>query len=61
LEDIKKSAYEDLNKAYLQALSKSIIYVIKKGILIHPYSVEARNNLLRCLNNPKNVHKLSRE
>ncbi len=46
LENLRKLSLKDLDKAYLQALDKSIIYIIKKGTLIHPYTIEARNNLI---------------
>lgn len=44
-------AQQDLKAVFLAVLDASIEYVIKKGLLIHPATIEARNGLLlknRC-------------
>lgn len=46
VEFLRSLAEEDLNKALLKSLESSITYVLKKGQLLHPATVEARNYLL---------------
>jgi len=46
VEEVRKMAWKDLNKAVLMVLDKGLIYLISKGSLIHPVSIEARNNIL---------------
>jgi len=46
VEEVRKIAEKDLDRAVLMALDKGLIYVISKGSLIHPISIEARNNIL---------------
>ena len=48
----RKYAFEDLDKAFLYALNESIIHNVQKGVLLHPDTVTARNNIL--LGNIKN-------
>lgn len=43
---LRRLAEEDLDKALLKALESSISYVLAKGQLLHPATVEARNYLL---------------
>jgi predicted HD superfamily hydrolase involved in NAD metabolism len=43
---IRAEAERDLDQALLHALDQSILYVISRGWLLHPYSVQARNWLL---------------
>ena len=46
VEEVRKIAEKDLDGAVLMALDKGLIYLISKGSLIHPISIEARNNIL---------------
>jgi len=46
VEEVRKMAEIDLDRAVLMALDKGLLYLISKGSLIHPVSVEARNNIL---------------
>lgn len=47
VEKIRKVACTDLDKALLAALDLSICYIIKRGGLIHPATIAARNEVLR--------------
>ncbi len=46
VEEVRKMVWKDLNRAVLMVLDKGLIYLISKGSLIHPISIEARNNIL---------------
>jgi len=46
VEEVRKMAEKDLDRAVLMALDKGLLYLISKGSLIHPISIEARNNIL---------------
>ena len=46
VEEIRKMVEIDLNRATLMALDQGLIYLISKNLLIHPISIEARNNIL---------------
>ena len=46
VEEVRKMAEIDLDRAVLMALDKGLLYLISKGSLIHPVSIEARNNIL---------------
>ncbi|MDK2984490.1 MAG: hypothetical protein PWQ96_132 [Clostridia bacterium] len=46
IEDLRQLAKNNLNEAFLKALEGSITYLISKRCLIHPYTIEARNNLI---------------
>ncbi|MDS1029424.1 bis(5'-nucleosyl)-tetraphosphatase (symmetrical) YqeK [Bacillota bacterium LX-D] len=46
VEKLRHLAYEDLRTAFLQCLEHSIFYIIKQGGLLHPLTVEARNDLI---------------
>lgn len=43
---LRKLASEDLDKAVLQALTNTMIYVLRTGKLLHPNTLEARNEML---------------
>jgi len=45
---IRTLAEKNLDDAVVFSLGCSIKHVIKKGMLIHPYSVEALNYLIKC-------------
>lgn len=47
VEAIRATAVRDLDSAVLQALESTLIYVMQRGWLIHPASVDARNWLLQ--------------
>lgn len=44
--ELRELARKDLNLAFLKALEGTIMYLIKRRIAIHPFTIEARNNLL---------------
>ena len=46
VEEVRKMAEKDLDRAVLMALDMGLLYLISKGLLIHPISIEARNNIL---------------
>lgn len=46
LEKLRKKAYKDLDEALIMSADSTIKYVIKKGFLIHPLTIEFRNSLL---------------
>lgn len=46
VEDLRKLAYDDIDKCMLLALDNTIKYVIQKQMLIHLDSIRARNYLL---------------
>ena len=46
VEEVRKMAEIDLDRAALMALDKGLLYLISKNLLIHPISIEARNNIL---------------
>ena len=45
-DEIRKVAHNDLDKALLMALDQSICYIVKRGGLIHPATITARNQIL---------------
>jgi len=54
VDDIRKLAFSDLDAAIIMALDSTIKYVIKKGALVHPDSLNARNFIIarkRAVNN----------
>lgn len=46
LEELRAMARIDLDKALLMTLDQSIQYILKRGGLLHPATIEARNELL---------------
>jgi HD superfamily phosphohydrolase YqeK len=46
VEEVRKMAEKDLDRAMLMTLDSGLLYLIGKGLLIHPVSIEARNNIL---------------
>ncbi len=46
IENLRREARNNLDKAMLLALDNSIQYIIKKHKLIHPFTIEARNDIL---------------
>lgn len=45
----RELAYKDLNKALVSAFDSTIKYVIEQQGLIHPNTIEARNNILMLI------------
>jgi predicted HD superfamily hydrolase involved in NAD metabolism len=56
VEDIRAIAYVDINKALLTALEMSIRVVLDRGKLLHPMTVEARNSLLKEIEDSDKSH-----
>jgi len=46
VEEVRKMAEINLDRAVLMALDMGLLYLISKDLLIHPVSIEARNNIL---------------
>lgn len=46
VDELRKLAEEDLDKAVYQALNNTMIYVLRTGKLLHPKTLEARNQML---------------
>ncbi len=53
VEELRISAYHNLDRGVLQALNHTIEHLVDKNRLIHPDTIEARNDLLRKLINKK--------
>jgi predicted HD superfamily hydrolase involved in NAD metabolism len=49
VEKIRKQTFKNLDKGVLMGLETTIIHTIKKGQLLHPNTVEARNGIIACL------------
>lgn len=45
----RRLAFEDLDKAFLYALDRSIVFNVNKGVLLHPDTVLARNDIIKKL------------
>ncbi len=54
VEELRKIALSDLDKATLLALNNTISYVIESNKLIHINSILARNSLILKIDNPNN-------
>ena len=46
VEDMRQAVYEDLDKTLIYAFDSTIKYVIEKGQMIHPDSIQGRNYLI---------------
>ncbi|MCX7885588.1 MAG: bis(5'-nucleosyl)-tetraphosphatase (symmetrical) YqeK [Caloramator sp.] len=46
LDEIREQAYIDINRALIMSADSTITYVIQRKNLIHPLTIEFRNNLL---------------
>ncbi|MCX7694391.1 MAG: nicotinate-nucleotide adenylyltransferase [Caloramator sp.] len=46
VEEIRKQAFEDIDLAIIKSCDSTIKYLIEKGLLIHPNTIELRNSLL---------------
>ncbi len=49
VEDARRLAYTDINRALISAFDSTIRYVMDRKGLIHPATIEARNNILLLL------------
>lgn len=47
IDELRRLAAADLNAAMLAAFDQSLCYVIERGLLIHPATIEGRNFLLQ--------------
>lgn len=47
VDQIRKLAKNDMDKAILYSLSRNITYLVEKSFLIHPLTIEAYNYLIR--------------
>ena len=50
VDHIRKLACEDLDGAMIKALDSSILFIMGKSALIHPATIEARNDLIKRRN-----------
>lgn len=46
VEELRQLAEKDLDRAVVAGINSTIRYVLARGLIIHPASIEARNNLL---------------
>ena len=46
VENIRKTARENLDEAILSACNETIIYIINKNELLHPLTIDLRNSLI---------------
>ena len=46
VDGLRKAVYEDINKGLLKAFDNSIWEVMQKGAMIHPDTIEGRNDVL---------------
>lgn len=53
LDKFRKMASEDLDQAYLATLNSLIEFILRRGLLLHPLSIEARNDFIMRLENKK--------
>jgi nicotinate-nucleotide adenylyltransferase len=44
--ELRKKAYENIDKAILMSCNFTIEYVLQRGLLIHPLTIELRNTLI---------------
>lgn len=46
VEDIRKEAFKNIDKALIMGCDTTMTYVMAKGQIIHPFTVELRNSLI---------------
>ncbi|MBP1744321.1 MAG: phosphohydrolase [Firmicutes bacterium] len=46
VDKMRHDVYQDLDKAMVHAFDSTIKYVIERGQMIHPYSIEGRNHVI---------------
>lgn len=49
VEDMRRVAKENLDRAVLMNFDRSIVYIVKKGFFLHPQTVAARNWMLKSI------------
>ena len=49
---VRELAYQDLNKAVFEVSRYKIEHLLAKGVLIHPYTIDAYNSALREISEP---------
>jgi len=49
VEEARKLAFEDIDRAVLFSLDNTIRYLLLKGALIHGYTIEARNSIINII------------
>ena len=49
---VRELAYQDLNKAVFEVSRYKIEHLLTKGVLIHPYTIDAYNSALREISEP---------
>ena len=49
IEIMREAAYEDLDRCVVLCANSTIDYIIKKGVLLHPKTIETRNHSLMLL------------
>lgn len=49
VEEMRKIAKEDMDRAVLMNFDRSIIYIVQKGFFLHPQTVAARNWMLKSI------------
>ena len=55
VDNVRKLAYEDINKALIGSFDNIIKYVIHQKGLIHPNTIEARNNILMLISDNNQI------
>ena len=50
---VRELAYHDLGKAVFETSRYKIEYLLAKGVLIHPYTIDAYNSALQEISEPK--------
>ena len=46
VEEVRAMAYEDIDKALVMSLNRTILQVLRRGNLLHPETIKARNYLI---------------
>ena len=55
VDNVRKLAYEDINKALIGAFDNIIRYVIRQKGLIHPDTIKARNSILMLISDNNQI------
>ena len=50
---VRELAYQDLDKAVFETSRYKIEYLLAKGVLIHPHTIDAYNSALQEISEPK--------
>ena len=46
VDELRRLAEDDLDRALLAAYDHTMLYIIKRGAIIHPATIEGRNELI---------------